>query len=106
MVGFADMFLSEASADLTIKFFSSFVAMFCAIAPVSIIGTRFAMSIVPFWTPEQFSERSVSPGNQWESYQVSSPRRWDAFWKLHFGDRGLHRLCAQRVRVSIRDHHD
>jgi len=35
-------------------FFSSFAAMLCATAPVSILGTRFAMSIVPFWTPEHF----------------------------------------------------
>jgi len=35
-------------------FFSSFIAMLCATAPVSIIGTRFGMSIIPFWRPEQF----------------------------------------------------
>lgn len=35
-------------------FFSAFIAMFCAIFPVAIIGTRFAMAIDPFKTPEQF----------------------------------------------------
>ena len=33
--------------------------MLCATAPVSILGTRFAMSIVPFWTPEQFSQSLI-----------------------------------------------
>jgi len=35
-------------------FFTSFIAMLCSTTPVSIIGTRFGMSIVPFWTPERF----------------------------------------------------
>jgi hypothetical protein len=66
MVGPADTFLSEALTDAipTFKFFSAFVAMLCATAPVSILGTRFGMSIVPFWTPEQFSKRLVYPNNK------------------------------------------
>ena len=61
----ADVIPLETLTDIfpTIKFFSAFVAMLCATAPVSIIGTRFAMSIVPFWTPEQFSERSAVSRN-------------------------------------------
>ena len=42
------------------KFISSFIAMLCATAPVAILGTRFAMSVAPFWTPEQFSGRLIS----------------------------------------------
>ena len=49
-------YLHQVSADLMIKFYTAFVAMFCSTAPVCIIGTRFGMSVVPFWTPEQFSE--------------------------------------------------
>ena len=30
--------------------------MFCAVLPVAIIGTGFAMSVDPFKTPQQFSE--------------------------------------------------
>ena len=50
--------VSEAPIDgvLAAQFFSAFIAMFCAIIPVAIIGTRFAMSIDPFKTPQQFSE--------------------------------------------------
>ena len=95
-----------ASTDIvsTFKFFSSFAAMLCATAPVSVIGTRFAMSIVPFWTPEHFSGRLVPPESDRWSYQVSSSRHWDAFWKFYFRDRGLYRLCAQGVCVRIQDH--
>ena len=59
MVCSANVLLSKTSTDTipTFKFFSSFIAMLCATAPVSIIGTRFAMSVDPFWTPERFSER-------------------------------------------------
>jgi hypothetical protein len=66
MVGPANALLLDALTDATstFKFFSSFVAMLCATAPVSILGTRFGMSIVPFWTPEQFSERLVYPNNK------------------------------------------
>ena len=45
--------------SLMAQFFSAFIAMLCATAPVSILGTRFGMSIIPFWRPEQFGEPST-----------------------------------------------
>lgn len=33
---------------------SVFFAMFVSTIPVSVIGTRFAMGVEPFWTPEQY----------------------------------------------------
>ena len=65
MVGSTDVSLLDPLTDVipVFKFFSTFVTMLRASTPASILGTRFAMSIVPFWTPEQFSERSVFPKN-------------------------------------------
>jgi len=34
--------------------FSVFFAMFTSTVPVSVIGTKFAMEVDPFWTPEQY----------------------------------------------------
>ena len=62
-MGSVDVFTSEVFTDTipTFKFFTAFTAMLCATAPVSILGTRYAMSVIPFWTPEQFSERPYLP---------------------------------------------
>lgn len=71
----ASSFIFEVFTDavIIIKFYSSFIAMFCAIVPVSIIGTRFAMSIIPFWTPEHFSKSSAFLTNLWSSDKVLVP---------------------------------
>ena len=107
IVGSVNAFLLESltNAIPAFKFFSSFMAMLCATVPVSILGTRFGMSVVPFWTPERFSERSAPPENGQQSYQVSSPRRWDVLRKLHFRDRSFNRLCPQGVCVCIWGYH-
>jgi len=54
LLGTLDIVVNKCKRRHKYMFFSSFIAMFCATTPVSIIGTRFAMSIDPFWTPERF----------------------------------------------------
>ncbi|KAF9648719.1 UPF0014-domain-containing protein [Thelephora ganbajun] len=54
LLGTVEIVVNKCKRRHKYIFFSSFIAMLCATAPVSIIGTRFAMSIIPFWTPEQF----------------------------------------------------
>jgi hypothetical protein len=45
---------------LSFPYISQFPAVLAAILvstiPVSILGTHFAMEVVPFWTPEQYRE--------------------------------------------------
>ena len=36
------------------------IAMLGSTIPISIIGTKFAMSVTPFWAPTQFSKIDVS----------------------------------------------
>jgi hypothetical protein len=39
-----------------VKFPAVLFAMLGSTIPVAILGVQFAMRIVPFWTPEQFSQ--------------------------------------------------
>jgi len=54
LLGTLEIVVNKCKRRHKYMFFSAFIAMLCATTPVSIIGTRFAMSIDPFWTPEQF----------------------------------------------------
>jgi len=38
------------------KFAAVLVAMMASTIPVSVLGVKFAMRVMPFWTPEQFSQ--------------------------------------------------
>jgi hypothetical protein len=42
--------------SIFLKFPIVLVAMLASTIPVSILGTQFAMLVLPFWTPEQFSQ--------------------------------------------------
>lgn len=42
--------------SIFLKFPIVLVALLASTIPVSILGTQFAMLVLPFWTPEQFSQ--------------------------------------------------
>ena len=45
------------------KFPAVLVAMHGSTIPISIIGTKFVMSVIPFWDPPQFSKIDVLAGS-------------------------------------------
>ncbi|KZS92532.1 UPF0014-domain-containing protein [Sistotremastrum niveocremeum HHB9708] len=47
-------FLNKSKRRYTYMFPSVLVAMACSTIPVSLLGSRFAMSIEPFWKPDQY----------------------------------------------------
>ena len=46
----------DTSDDLHSQFFVVLTSMVFSTIPISIIGIRFAMSVNPFWKPEQYSQ--------------------------------------------------
>lgn len=47
--------VAKAKPNHLAKFPSVLIGMLGSTIPVSIIGIRFAMSVEPFWKPEQYS---------------------------------------------------
>ena len=45
------------------KFPAVLVAMLGSTVPISIIGTKFAMSVTPFWAPIRFGKVDVMSGS-------------------------------------------
>ena len=41
------------------KFLVVLFSMICSTIPISIIGNKFAMSIEPFWIPDQYSKAII-----------------------------------------------
>ena len=73
------------------KFPVVLVAMLGSTIPVSIIGTMFAMSVSPFWTPNQFSKIDIPAGFIFYLELICfSPCSWHALLPMrsnNIGDR-------------------
>jgi len=69
--------------------------------PVSIIGTKFAMSVTPFWTPIQYSSSHPSLDQSRPIQRFPSSHCWYALW----GDdlRGRCRRGLRVERAGVRD---
>lgn len=62
--------------------------------PVSIIGIRFAMSVEPFWRPEQYSASQRMIYHH-ERHTVYSSCRWNALRCHHIRNR-----CSRELRLE------
>ncbi|EEB95932.1 hypothetical protein MPER_05022, partial [Moniliophthora perniciosa FA553] len=54
LLGTIEIFFNKAKKRYHGMFPSVLLSMLCSTIPISIIGTRFAMSANPFWTPSNF----------------------------------------------------
>ena len=68
--------------------------------PVSIIGIRFAMSVDPFWKPEQYSEHPNADLKKSFTDTLSSSRRRYALWSDNLRHRRRNQLYSERDLVS------
>lgn len=82
---------------------SVFLGMLGSTIPVSILGIRFAMSVEPFWKPEQYSKhQTCSFSTDLSRLSMSqSSRGWYVMRKHNFWDsyRGI--ICVEGYLVSI-----
>ncbi|KAI5119652.1 hypothetical protein M0805_009013 [Coniferiporia weirii] len=54
LLGTIEVVVNKAKMRFDNMFLIVLLGMLCSTIPVSIIGTKFAMSIEPFWTPDQY----------------------------------------------------
>jgi len=69
--------------------------------PVSIIGTRFAMSTEPFWTPVQYGLFLFFQIRRCDIDCLCSTHRRYALRKYHVWDHRLGELRSQRIEVTL-----
>ena len=84
------------------QFAAVLVAMMASTIPVSILGVKVAMRVVPFWTPEQFSQyrhRFPIPFLT-DHLCVVSPRYGHAVRERDRGHHGVAELHPERARVG------
>ena len=59
----SQLFFRMKCVSYFVKFPIVLVAMLGSTLPISIIGTKFAMSVTPFWAPTQFSKTDGLAGS-------------------------------------------
>ena len=67
------------------------VIMLGSTIPISIVGSKFAMSVTPFWAPAQFSKIDVLAGFitfHLKLTRHSSPYSWHALLPMHVRNSG------------------
>jgi hypothetical protein len=90
-------------ANRCFKFAGVLVAMMASTIPVSILGVKFAMRVVPFWTPEQFSQyrhRCFTLTTSDSDLHAVSPRYGHVVWERDRDHHGVAELRSERARVS------
>ncbi len=101
LVGGTSLLSSWIDLRSPFQFSSVLAGMLGSTIPVSIIGVRYAMSIEPFWKPEQYSASlSCPPLSSQLVKRTTSPNCGDAVWKHDLRHRRFCDICSQRNLVS------
>ena len=72
--------------------------------PVSIIGARFSMSVIPVWKPSQYGGYTTAcpfSSHSFDTLTIASSHRWHAMWKYRLSYCHCRKLHLARASVSL-----